>query len=182
MPWRETSPMDQRTQFIADYLRRSLSMTELCTHYGISRKSGYKGVDRYLHDGPRGLEDLSRKPYTAPNRTPEHVVKALVDVRTHHPTWGAKKLLAAVERAGGHALQVVADIALRKAQQPRHLGLAAALLGQNLDRHADLRIDSGHDPLPNGNEPRPEAGQPANLCVALTQAIPVALHGINRTV
>lgn len=98
MPGRETSPMDQRTQFIADYLRRSLSMTELCTHYGISRKTGYKWVDRYLHDGPQGLEDLSRKPYTAPNRAPEHVVKALVDVRTHHPTWGAKKLLATVGR------------------------------------------------------------------------------------
>lgn len=98
MAWRETSPMDQRTQFIADYLRRSLSMTELCAHYGISRKTGYKWVDRYLHDGPQGLEDLSRKSYTAPNRTPEYVVKALVDVRTHHPTWGAKKLLAAVER------------------------------------------------------------------------------------
>src|SRR6266496_4862040 len=26
MPWSETSPMDQKTQFIADYLRRSLSI------------------------------------------------------------------------------------------------------------------------------------------------------------
>ena len=30
MPWRETSPMDQKTQFIADYLRDSLSIAELC--------------------------------------------------------------------------------------------------------------------------------------------------------
>src|SRR5207237_10732875 len=42
MPWSETSPMDQKTQFIADYLRRSLSISELCTNYGISRKTGYK--------------------------------------------------------------------------------------------------------------------------------------------
>jgi len=32
----------ENVQFIADYLRRSLSISELCAHYGISRKSGYK--------------------------------------------------------------------------------------------------------------------------------------------
>ena len=98
MPWSETSPMDQKTQFIADYLRRSLSISELCTNYGISRKNGYKWIDRYLHDGPQGLEDRSTKPYTAPNRTSEHMVRALIDLRSHHPTWGAGKLLAVIER------------------------------------------------------------------------------------
>ena len=34
MPWSQTSPMDQRTQFIADYLREVLSITELCNLYG----------------------------------------------------------------------------------------------------------------------------------------------------
>ncbi|MGH2611025.1 MAG: IS481 family transposase, partial [Tepidiformaceae bacterium] len=45
MPWKEASPMDQRTQFIADHLRDVLSITELCTLYGISRKTGYKWSD-----------------------------------------------------------------------------------------------------------------------------------------
>lgn len=31
MPWKEASPMDQRRQFIAAYLRDVLSITELCT-------------------------------------------------------------------------------------------------------------------------------------------------------
>src|SRR2546426_8382739 len=48
MPWRDASPMDQRTQFIADYLRDSLAITELCELYGISRKTGYKWIERYL--------------------------------------------------------------------------------------------------------------------------------------
>lgn len=39
MPWRDASPMDQRTQFIADHLRDALSITELCALYG---KTGYK--------------------------------------------------------------------------------------------------------------------------------------------
>ena len=60
MPWRETSPMDQKTQFIGDYLRESLSITELCELYRISRKSGYKWIDRYLREGPAGLDERSR--------------------------------------------------------------------------------------------------------------------------
>lgn len=39
MPWSEMSSMNQRTQFIADYLRETLSVTELCQLYGISRKT-----------------------------------------------------------------------------------------------------------------------------------------------
>jgi putative transposase len=90
--------MDQKTQFIADYLRRSVSISELCTNFGISRKTGYKWIDRYLHDGPEGLEDRSTKPYTAPNCTPPHIVDALIELRIQHPLWGAGKLLAIIER------------------------------------------------------------------------------------
>src|SRR6267142_1656949 len=66
MPWREASPMDQRTQFIADYLRDALAITELCEHYGVSRKTGYKWIERYLRHGPAGLEERSRRPRRSP--------------------------------------------------------------------------------------------------------------------
>ncbi|MBI4194219.1 MAG: helix-turn-helix domain-containing protein, partial [Betaproteobacteria bacterium] len=56
MPWSQTSPMDQRTHFIADFLRESLSITELCQLYDVSRKTGYKWIERYLRSGPAGLE------------------------------------------------------------------------------------------------------------------------------
>jgi putative transposase len=71
MPWREASPMDQRTQFIADDLRDVLSITELCELYGISRKTGYKWIDRYVRHGPAGLEEGSRRPRCSPNQTAE---------------------------------------------------------------------------------------------------------------
>lgn len=93
MPWRESSPMDQKTQFIADYLRETLSVCELCDLYGISRKTAYKWIDRYLKHGPAGLHDRSRKPAHSPNHTTETVVAALLQARARHPTWGAKKLL-----------------------------------------------------------------------------------------
>ena len=91
MPWSSTTPMDQKTKFIADHLRGTFSISELCTSYGISRKTGYKWIDRYLHEGPAGLENQSRKPYTAPNATSRHIVEALLEVRGHHPSWGAGK-------------------------------------------------------------------------------------------
>jgi putative transposase len=92
MPWREVSPMHQKTQFIADYLRETLSVSELCDLYGISRKTAYKWIDRYVKQGPAGLHDRSRKPSNSPNHIAEHIVAALIQARTRHPTWGAKKL------------------------------------------------------------------------------------------
>jgi putative transposase len=94
MPWRHTSPTDQKTQFIADDLRARLSMTELCELYGVSRKTGYTRVDRYLTHGPRDLEERSRRPSMARRHTPDHVVAALLDAQRRHPSWGATQLLS----------------------------------------------------------------------------------------
>ncbi len=96
MPWSKSTPMDQKTQFIADYLRNTYTITELCQRYGISRKTGYKWIERYIKEGPPGLQDHRRTPKRSPNRTPQKIVDALLDLRTKHPSWGAKKLLAKV--------------------------------------------------------------------------------------
>jgi putative transposase len=93
MPWSQTSPMDQRTQFIADHLRQRYSMAELCEQYGISRKTGYKWIERYVERGPEGLQERSRRPGSSPNETPTEVVQALLEQRRRHPSWGGKKLL-----------------------------------------------------------------------------------------
>src|SRR6266403_4578472 len=131
MPWSETTPMDQKTQFIADYLRQRLSITELCELYGISRKTGYKVIDRYLRLGPQGLEELSRRPASCPNRTPEHIEQAIVAVRQRHPSWGAKKLLSVLHKSHRRwsfpTRSTVCDILSRhglvpKQRRRRHIG------------------------------------------------------------
>ena len=98
MPWSETSPMDQRTQFIADYVRDTLTVTELCQLYGVSRKTAYKWIDRYLRHGPAGLKERSRRPHCSPNETAPEIVATFLDARRRHPSWGAKKLLALVHK------------------------------------------------------------------------------------
>lgn len=96
MPWQETLLMDQRVQFIADYQRDVFDVTELARRYGISRKTAYKWIDRYDAVGPAGLLDRSRRPQQCPHATPPAIVTSLLEVRRHHPTWGAKKLLKVV--------------------------------------------------------------------------------------
>ena len=98
MPWSQTSPMDQRTQLIADYLRETLSVTELCDLYRVSRKTAYKWIDRYLRHGPAGLQEHSRRPQHSPNQTAEDIVEALLQARRRHPSWGGKKLLALLHK------------------------------------------------------------------------------------
>lgn len=48
-------------QFIADYLRQRLDMTELHQLYGISRKTGYKWIGRYVTHGLQGLDNRTTR-------------------------------------------------------------------------------------------------------------------------
>jgi putative transposase len=98
MPWRDASPMDQRTQFIAEHLRGGRTITELCDDYGVSRKTGYKWIERYLRHGPAGLEERTRRPRRSPNETAEEIVTAILEARHRHPSWGGKKLLALLHK------------------------------------------------------------------------------------
>lgn len=98
MPWKETTPVDQRMHFIAALDTCRWTMSELCRAYGISRKTGYKWAKRYGREGFDGLKDRSRRPERCPHRTDERCEKALVEERKRHPTWGARKLLARLRR------------------------------------------------------------------------------------
>jgi transposase len=61
MPWKESSVMDERLQFVARRLAGE-AMAELCREFGISRKTGYKIFERYQRCGVQGLTDRSRRP------------------------------------------------------------------------------------------------------------------------
>ena len=100
MPWRETSPMDQRQRFVGDYYRGFVTFSELCARYSVSRRIGYKWVSRFEVDGPPGLVDRSRRPHTSPTATPLPVVEQLLGLRRSHPNWGAKKLLRVLATRG----------------------------------------------------------------------------------
>jgi hypothetical protein len=54
MPWNETDRMNERVKFIARYLENDDDFKALCERTGISRKTGYKWVERYDHGGVAG--------------------------------------------------------------------------------------------------------------------------------
>jgi transposase len=98
MPWRETSPMEQRLEFVREFTTGLFTMTELAVQYGISRKTGDKWLERYETDGAKGRHDHSRRPHQSPHATDREVIEALLTVRRRHPRWGAQKLLAIAAR------------------------------------------------------------------------------------
>lgn len=98
MPWHQTSPVNERLKFVAAAQSGHDSMSELCRRFGISRKTGYKLLDRFESEGPAALRDRSRAPHRHPNQTTPSLEGAILRVRKRHPTWGSKKILAVLER------------------------------------------------------------------------------------
>lgn len=94
MPWRATCAMDERMRFIVEYARGEHGMAELCRAHGISRKTGYKWLERYRADGIEGLAERSRAPHRRPGQIPTALAERLVAERAAHPTWGPRKLVA----------------------------------------------------------------------------------------
>jgi transposase InsO family protein len=93
MPWKETAPMEQRMLFIAGLKDGGLTMSEACRVFGVSRKTGYKWLERYKTDGARGLEDQSRAPKTTPWAISDELAETLVKERKARPHWGPQKIL-----------------------------------------------------------------------------------------
>lgn len=100
MPWKETRVEEERLKFIAACLdeESGWTMSEICAAYGISRKSGYKWLRRYVEEGLAGLAERSRAPLHHPNATPEEVVRKVIAARKRHRRWGPRKLVVTLQR------------------------------------------------------------------------------------
>lgn len=81
MPWRVTSPMYERQRFVLDAEHTSASFAELCRRYGVSRKTGYKWLDRYTRFGPESLADRSHRPQQCPHATSPAVIREILQLR-----------------------------------------------------------------------------------------------------
>jgi transposase InsO family protein len=90
--------MNERVKFIAAYLQKEESFSHLCERAGVSRKTGYKWVDRYEAGGVAALVDQSRAARSHPHAVPGSTIEMLVAIRRRHPRWGPRKLLAVLRR------------------------------------------------------------------------------------
>ena len=93
MSWFGGSVWSQRLEFCRLVGSGSdVSFTELCDRFGISRKTGYKWLNRFEVDGADGLRDRSRMPKTSPTRTSALTEAKVLKVRDKHPVWGGRKI------------------------------------------------------------------------------------------
>jgi transposase InsO family protein len=93
MPWDVSTMSDRRLEFV-HFVRSGGCVSRLCRQFGISRKTGYKWLQRET------LEDLPRRPHTFPGQTPAHIEAEVVALALVQPLWGARKIQAALIRQG----------------------------------------------------------------------------------
>lgn len=92
MAWSEARIVDSRVMFVAELMKGNYSMAELCRDFGISRKTGYKWLGRYIDHGPDGLEDVSRAPHSHPHAIGQQTTSAILSIKKRFPYWGAVKI------------------------------------------------------------------------------------------
>jgi len=107
MPWRKCSVMEERMRFVIR-LKDGESMASLCREFEISRKTGYKILQRYEQCGVEGLSDRTRRPFRYANQLPDQIEAAIVAARREKPSWGARKIRERLLRRLPHAVQVPA--------------------------------------------------------------------------
>jgi transposase InsO family protein len=91
MPWKECHHVMERSVFIKKLLNGD-KMSDLCREFGVSRKTGYKFLERYQKLGEVGLMDLSRRPDRIARATSPITLQLILEARRAHPTWGAAKI------------------------------------------------------------------------------------------
>ena len=101
MPWKNVTPMEEIIRFVMLAQSARFTVSELCEQFGISRKTGYKHLDRYAAEGLKGLAIRSHRPHQFPQRTDAAVEALIVAERGLHRTWGPKKLHKVLELKHG---------------------------------------------------------------------------------
>ena len=99
--------MDERMRYVIR-LKDGESMASLCREFEISRKTGYKILQRYEQCGVEGLSDRTRRPFRYAHQLPEQVEAAIVAARREKPSWGARKIRERLLRRLPHAVKVPA--------------------------------------------------------------------------
>ena len=99
MSWSVCGLQHVRADFVMIAREADSGMAATCRQFNISRKTGYKWLDRYKTSGLEGLVDLSRRPRSSPLQLSGEAVVALVKLHVGHDDWGPKKLRARLIRS-----------------------------------------------------------------------------------
>jgi transposase InsO family protein len=90
--------VDERMRLVLAVEAQEEPMAALCRRFGISRRVGYKWLERYRQAGVAGLADRSRAPLNQPQAVAAAIAERCLAVRRAHPTWGPVKVRAWLRR------------------------------------------------------------------------------------
>ena len=141
--------MDQRNEFITEWLKKGGPLTELSRAFGISRKTAHKWLERFQQGGRAALAERSRAPLHSPRAIDESTAAAIVVQRRKHPTWGARKIRKTLED-----------------QQPETVWPAASSIGELLKREGLIQPRRTRRRTPPYTEPLAHATAPNQVWCA----------------
>ena len=98
MGWMETCAVAERMRFVMAVVEREEAFAVVCRQFGVSRRTGYKWLERYREEGVAGLLDRSRAPLHHRHAVASEIAERCLAARREHPTWGPVKVRAWLER------------------------------------------------------------------------------------
>ena len=101
MPWKETNVVKLREEFVKTAMRKTMPFGDLCAQYEISRKTGYKWLQRFEDGGKPSLVDHSRRPANCSHQLSEDAIIKTLAFKQAHMAWGPKKIRELVNKKLG---------------------------------------------------------------------------------
>jgi transposase InsO family protein len=100
MSWQEKDKVNLRKEFVLQAIKEDANLADLCRRYQISRKTGYKWINRYHKNGINSFEDQSRRPVHSPEKISNDLADKIMNLRQEHSHWGARKIRTVLKRQG----------------------------------------------------------------------------------
>ncbi len=84
---------EQRYNAVHAVLFDGRTITDVAAAVGVSRQSLHTWLARYEHNGLDGLADRTSRPRSSPVQIPAHVEAVVIQLRTDHRSWGARRIV-----------------------------------------------------------------------------------------
>ena len=91
---------EQRYQAVLAVISDGETVSGVAARYGVHRKTLHQWLARYEAEGLEGLADRSHRPRSCPHQTPADVEAAIATMRMAHPSWGPRRLVHELDKAG----------------------------------------------------------------------------------
>ena len=114
MPWKESSLMSSRLEFVLLARQDGANIRALCRQFGVAPATAYKWLNRFEVGGEAGLADHSRRPLSSPARSSRGLEERVLALNAAHPYWGSRKLQALLPARAGNPHHSTIDAILHR--------------------------------------------------------------------